>query len=53
MLSVLGSDRRLCDGLTRRDLMQVGGLGLAGGQSLPALLASEEARTVDASVPAK
>ena len=53
MLSVLGSDRRLCDGLTRRDLMQVGGLGLAGGLSLPTLLASEEARAVDASAPAK
>jgi hypothetical protein len=30
MLRVLGSPRSLCDGLTRRDLLRVGGLGLAG-----------------------
>jgi hypothetical protein len=30
MLRVLGSPRALCDGLTRRDLLRVGGLGLAG-----------------------
>ena len=53
MLRILGSERRLCDGLSRRDLMQVGGLGLAGGLSLPMLLASEEARAVDADAPAK
>ena len=30
MLRVLGSPQALCDGLTRRDLLRVGGLGLAG-----------------------
>ncbi|MEX2285949.1 MAG: DUF1501 domain-containing protein, partial [Planctomycetaceae bacterium] len=30
MLRVLGSARRLCDGLTRRDLLHVGGLGVMG-----------------------
>jgi hypothetical protein len=30
MLRVLGSARTLCDGLTRRDLLRIGGLGLAG-----------------------
>jgi hypothetical protein len=30
MLRVLGTRRRLCDGLTRRDLLRVGGLGALG-----------------------
>lgn len=30
MLSVLGSGTRLCDGLTRREVIRVGGLGVAG-----------------------
>lgn len=30
MLRVLGSPKRLCDGLTRRDLLRVGGLGTFG-----------------------
>jgi hypothetical protein len=30
MLRILGSPRRLCDGLTRRDLLHVGGLGTLG-----------------------
>ena len=30
MLRVLGSARKLCDGMTRRDLLRMGGLGLAG-----------------------
>src|SRR5438552_751446 len=38
MLYLRGPGARLCDGLTRRDLLRVGGLGLAG-LSLPALLA--------------
>ena len=53
MLRIQGSDRQLCDGLSRRDLLQVGGLGLAGGLSLPTLLAAEQARTVDSDAPAK
>ena len=36
MIRVLGGPKRLCDGLTRRDLLQIGsagllGLGLSGG----------------------
>lgn len=30
MLNILGSNKRLCDGLTRRDLLQVGGSSLLG-----------------------
>ena len=30
MLRVLGSARKLCDGMTHRDLLRIGGLGLAG-----------------------
>ena len=39
MLRVLGSPKRLCDGLSRRDLMQVGGAAF-GGLALPQLLQS-------------
>ena len=41
MLNLLGEKYRLCDGLTRRDLLKVGALGF-GGLSLPQLLAAEE-----------
>ncbi|HEX4148373.1 MAG TPA: DUF1501 domain-containing protein [Pirellulales bacterium] len=34
MLNILGSARKLCGGLTRRELLRVGGLGIAG-LSLP------------------
>ncbi len=37
MLRLYGSGSRLCDGLTRREFLRVGGLGLAG-LTLPALL---------------
>jgi len=37
MLRVLGSARQLCSGVTRRDLLRIGTLGLAG-MSLPQLL---------------
>ena len=30
MIRILGGEKRLCDGLTRRDLLQVGALGLLG-----------------------
>lgn len=40
MLRILGSPKRLCDGLTRRDLLHVGAAGLAG------LLSRAEAATV-------
>ena len=47
MLRVLSSPRRLCTGLTRRELLEVGGTGLLG-LSLPQLLASDAARADDA-----
>ncbi len=42
MLRILGSPKTLCNGLTRRDLLQVGGFGL-GGLSLSQLLESQSA----------
>lgn len=43
MLRVLGRPARVCDGLTRRELLRVGGLSLLGGLTLPHLLAAGEA----------
>jgi hypothetical protein len=40
MLRLLGSDNRLCDGVTRREFLRVGGIGLAG-LTLPALLRNQ------------
>ena len=40
MLRVLGSAKQLCDGLTRRDLLNVGGASI-GGLGLAGLLQSE------------
>ncbi|MBI2824499.1 MAG: DUF1501 domain-containing protein [Planctomycetia bacterium] len=46
MLTLLGSPRRCCDGLTRRETLRAGGLALLGGLNLPNLLAAEaQART--------
>ncbi|HWB03224.1 MAG TPA: DUF1501 domain-containing protein [Verrucomicrobiales bacterium] len=43
MLKILGqSGARLCDGISRRDFLRIGGLSL-GGLSLPQLLRAEEA----------
>src|SRR5687768_1923742 len=43
MLTIRGHANRLCDGLTRRELMRVGGLSLFGGMTLPrALRAADE-----------
>lgn len=42
MLVLRGPGARLCDGLSRRDVIQVGSLGLAG-LSLPGLLTAREA----------
>lgn len=47
MLSILGSRTKLCDGISRRELMRVGALSLFGGMSLPNLLrAAETSNTV-------
>src|SRR5262249_54260952 len=43
MLTMLGSERRCCDGLTRRETLKAGALSLLGGFfDLPSLLALEE-----------
>jgi hypothetical protein len=42
MLTIPGSGVRLCDGLTRREMLRVGGLGLFG-LSLPELLRGQQA----------
>jgi hypothetical protein len=44
MITMLGSPRRCCDGLTRRDTLQAGALALLGGMNLPTLLRAEENR---------
>ncbi|MFM2095323.1 MAG: hypothetical protein RIS70_2447 [Planctomycetota bacterium] len=41
MLTIQGRPRAVCDGVTRRDLLKIGGAGLLGA-SLPQLLAAEE-----------
>jgi hypothetical protein len=46
MLRILGWAKQLCGGLTRRDMLHVGGLGLAG-LSLPQVLALQEASAAD------
>lgn len=38
MISIRGPHTMLCDGLTRRETMQVGGLSLFGGMTLPNLM---------------
>jgi hypothetical protein len=47
MIRILGTPRRLCDGLTRRDSMQAGALAVLGGFGLPDLLRAEETRRAD------
>jgi hypothetical protein len=45
MITMLGSPRRCCDGLTRRETLKAGALSLLGGAfDLPRLLAMEEQR---------
>src|SRR5712691_9161828 len=47
MLTVLGSPRRCCDGMTRRETLKAGALSLLGGAfNLPSLLALEESNRV-------
>jgi hypothetical protein len=44
MLTMLGSTRRCCDGLTRRETLKAGALSLLAGFNLPTLLTAEERR---------
>ena len=46
MLRVLSHPRRLCTGLTRRDLLQAGGLGVVG-LGLDTLLSNEAAQAAN------
>ena len=48
MLSIHGQKTRLCDGLTRRDILKIGALGM-GGLSLPGLLRAEQAAGISSS----
>src|SRR5438128_1077491 len=43
MLTILGRPQRVCNGLTRRQMLQAGGAGLLG-LNLPDLLVAESAR---------
>ena len=48
-ITMLGSPRRCCDGLTRRETLTAGALTLLGGAfNLPSLLAIEEGRKAHA-----
>src|SRR5579863_6232331 len=46
MLTMLGSPRRCCDGLTRRETLKAGALSALGGFGLPQFLRAEEAGQV-------
>ncbi|MCX7420226.1 MAG: DUF1501 domain-containing protein, partial [Planctomycetia bacterium] len=46
MLTMLGSPRRCCDGITRRESLKAGALSALGGFGLPQMLAAEEAGLV-------
>src|SRR5262245_19792902 len=47
MLRVLGSPRRCCDGITRRETLRAGALTALGGLGLPHLLAAKDAGQLD------
>ncbi|MCY2966836.1 MAG: DUF1501 domain-containing protein [Planctomycetota bacterium] len=44
MLTMLGSQRQFCDGITRRETLKAGALSALGGFGLPQLLQAEQAR---------
>ena len=48
MINLFGSDRRYCDGLSRRSFLRIGGLAM-GGLALPDLLRAEERAGVSGS----
>jgi hypothetical protein len=52
MLTMLGTPRRMCDGVTRRETLKAGALSLLGGAfNLPSLLWAEENRRAQAPRP--
>lgn len=46
MLTMLGSPRRCCDGVTRRETLRAGALSALGGFGLPQMLAAESSGNV-------
>ena len=46
MVTMLGSPRRCCDGITRRETLKLGALSVLGGYGLPQFLAASEAGAV-------
>jgi len=44
MMRILGHPKQACDGISRRELIRVGGLSLFGGVTLPNLIGSSEAQ---------
>ena len=48
MLSISGAASRLCDGVSRRDVLRIGALGM-GGVSLPGLLRAENSAGIGSS----
>lgn len=52
MLRMLGSPRRTCQGITRRETLLAGGLSMIGGAALPRWLAANQSTTVPG-VPAR
>lgn len=53
MLRILGQGNTLCDGVTRRELLQVGGLSLFSGMTLPRLLRAADSNREKPAGPAK
>ena len=54
MLHILGKQTKFCDGMTRRELMRVGGLSLFGGMTLSRMLAAaSDGNTIRSEAPAK
>lgn len=52
MLKLFGPNSKMCDGVSRREFMRIGGIGL-GGLSLPALLRAREEKILQPKARAK
>src|SRR5215472_327850 len=48
MLRIRGNGAKLCDGITRRELLRVGGLSLFAGMTLPRLLQASASKPASA-----
>ncbi len=47
MLTVLGTPRRCCEGMTRQESLQAGALAALGGVGLADVLRAEASRSID------